>query len=365
MDMANIYAIPEFEPIIDQFQLGRMIKVGLRPDYIKQSRLLQVDINFDDFSDFSVEFGELTSLRTQSDIHADLLSKAISAGKSVATNSSYWSRGSDTATATDLKIQQGLLDATTQIKAIDGTQGVVIDKYGIKLQKKNDDGSIDPHQTWMTNNVILMSDDGFKTSRSALGHITVDGNDYYGLIAEMVLSGYIEGSKVVGSDIEGGTIKIGKQDNGTYAFEVHEDGTVTMGGGSKIGDYTVDDIENAVGSAQDSVNKVQKIEGLVDEINSNKMYRVEIRCNGPQILTTKNQEVTLSCHVYSWDMEITDKIDASYFEWKRSSDNAFADEIWNESELPSHKGKKELTISTADIMSNANFYCEVDLSNYE
>lgn len=132
MTMANIYALPEFEPIIHQFQLGKVIRVGLRSDYIKQSRLLEVHINFEDFSDFSCEFGELTSLRTQSDIHADLLSQAISAGKSVATNSSYWTRGSDKATATDLKIQQGLLDATTQIKSIDGTQGVVIDKYGIK-----------------------------------------------------------------------------------------------------------------------------------------------------------------------------------------------------------------------------------------
>ena len=227
MTMANIYALSEFEPIINQFQLGKVIRVAIRPDYQKQSRLLQIDINFDDFSDFSCEFGELTSLRTQSDIHADLLSNAISAGKSVATNSSYWTRGSDTATKTDLKIQQGLLDATTQIKAIDGSQGVIIDKYGIKLQKMLENGELDPHQAWLVNNMILMSDDGFKTSRSALGEITVDGETFYGLIAEAVLSGYIEGSKIVG-----GTIQIGEQENGRYAFEVHEDGRVTMNGGS-------------------------------------------------------------------------------------------------------------------------------------
>lgn len=231
MTMANIYALSEFEPIINQFQLGKVIRVGLRPDYIKQSRLLQVDINFDDFSDFSCEFGELTSLRTQSDIHADLLSNAISAGKSVATNSSYWTRGSDQATALDLKIQQGLLDATTQIKAIDGSQGVIIDKYGIKLQKKLDNGEIDPKQTWLVNNMILMSDDGFKTSRSALGEVTVDGETYYGLIAEMVLSGYIEGSIM-----KGGTIQIGEsidaEGNKTYAFEVDKNGNVSMCNGT-------------------------------------------------------------------------------------------------------------------------------------
>lgn len=131
MSMANIYALPEFEPIVDQFQLGNVIKVRLRSDYVKQSRLLQVDINFDDFSDFSCEFGELTSLRTQSDIHADLLSKAISAGKSVATNASYWTQGSEQANSIDLRLEEGLLNSIEALKNIDGTQNAYIDKYGM------------------------------------------------------------------------------------------------------------------------------------------------------------------------------------------------------------------------------------------
>lgn len=196
MTMANIYALSEFEPIINQFQLGKVIKVCLRPDYIKQSRLLQVDINFDDFSDFSCEFGELTSLRTQSDIHADLLGQAISAGKSVATNSSYWTRGSDQAAAIDLKIQQGLLDATTQIKAIDGSQGVVIDKYGIHLQEINANGEINPKQGWITNNKILYTDDGFKSTKSVFGEYKYDDKTYYGILAEAVVGSLLIGSQI-------------------------------------------------------------------------------------------------------------------------------------------------------------------------
>jgi len=262
MTMANIYALQEFEPIIHQFQLGKVIKVGLRSDYIKQSRLLEASINFDDFSDFSCEFGELTSLRTQSDIHADLLSQAISAGKSVATNSSYWTRGSDKATATDLKIQQGLLDATTQIKSIDGTQGVVIDKYGILLQKLNDDGSPDRHQTRLVNNMILMTDDGWKTSRAGLGQFIIDEREMYGLIAEAVLSGYIEGS-----DIVGGTIKIGLQDDGSYAFEVHEDGSVTMGGGSSINGYAREDyVDSQIGNVNKDIEEIKDSSTIISSV---------------------------------------------------------------------------------------------------
>ena len=359
MDMANIYALDEFEPIINQFQLGNIIKVGIRSDYIKQSRLLEANINFEDFSDFSCEFGELTSLRTQSDIHADLLGQAISAGKSVATNSSYWTQGSDQATATDLRIQQGLLDATTQIKAIDGTQGVVIDKYGIRLQKQNDDGSIDPHQTWIVNNMMLMTDDGWETSRTGIGQFTIDGKEFYGLIAEAVFAGYIEGSRIYSSDMEGGTIRIGLQEDGSYAFEVHEDGSVTMGGGSSIDGYVKEEDFNDIKG---------KVEGIESTTNAN-MYRVEIVADGPTVISTSEDKITLTCRVYSWDADITETIDASYFNWYRISpdetldENVMTDEQW--SQMPAHQQTKSIIIDADDVVYNSSFYCEVEFPDQE
>ena len=233
MDMANIYALPEFEPIINQFQLGNLINVELRKDYIKRARILEVNINFDDFSDFSCEFGELTNLKTPSSIHADLLASALTAGKSVASNASYWSKGSDTATSLSLLIQQGLLDAATVIKSTDGTQGVSIDQYGIHLRLIDPEtGAIDPKEGWIVNNQFLYSDDNFRTTKSVFGEYTINDQTFWGLIAECVMAGYI-----AGCTIEGGTIKIGKQEDGSYAFEVHDDGSVTMNGGNTISGY--------------------------------------------------------------------------------------------------------------------------------
>lgn len=224
MTMANIYALPEFNPIIHQFQLGNVIKVALRDDYIKQSRLLGVNINFEDFSDFSVEFGELTNLTKQSDIHADLLSKAIQAGKEVASSSGIWTSGADMATETDLKIQNGLISATNSIKSIDGNQAIEWDNWGLHLRKwaNSDKTEYDDKQAWFVNNSLLFTDDGWKTSRAGIGEfdIEIDGetSSQYGVIADAVLAGYIEGSTM-----KGGTINIGDG-----AFKVDDDGTVTM-----------------------------------------------------------------------------------------------------------------------------------------
>lgn len=353
MSMANIYALPEFEPIVGQFQLGNVIKVGLRDDYIKQSRLLQVDINFDDFSDFACEFGDLTSLRTQSDIHADLLKNAVSAGKQVATSGSYWTKGADQASKIDLKIQQGLIDAATQIKAIDGTQDVSVDKYGIHLRKKNGDGGYDDKQGWIINNQFLYSDDAFKTVKAVFGEYTVDNEKYWGLLAEAVIAGYIEGSK-----IKGGTIQIGEYDNepGRFAFEVDEKGNVSMLGGA----VQFTETENSISRVQQEFHLVAKdLETQITEIADKNMYDIEIIADGPTIMTDSMDSTTLTCIVYSWDTDITNTLDDSIFNWIRTSNNAEQDAIWNA--MPEHRGVKSIIINVDDIFENASFSCEVDL----
>ena len=301
--MANIYAIPEFEPIIDQFQLGKVIKVGLRAEtkvakftgdgktkkfailipfynikavsisgsattqweydnktgiltlkstpkngasievvgennYIKQSRLLQVDMNLDNLSDFQVQFGELTDLRTQSDIHADLLSQAIQAGKSVASSQDNWNAGVDMAISTDIKIQQGLLDATTSLKSMDGTQGVEIDKYGIHLRKVDPDtGEIDPKQGWITNNMMAYTDNNWTSAKSVFGEYKINNETRWGLLADACIAGYIEGSTLVG-----GRIEIGKGSNGAPNFSVDYGGNMIAQSANVTGKITTEDI---------------------------------------------------------------------------------------------------------------------------
>lgn len=303
MTMANIYAIPEFEPIIHQFQLGKVIKVGLRLEtktaefigdgarkqfviappfhniktvsidgvettswqydkatglltlksysapkngshievvgennYIKQSRLLQVDMGLDDLSDFEAQFGELTDLRNQSDIHADLLAQAIQAGKSVASSQNNWNSGVDMAISTDLKIQQGLLDATTVLKSMDDDQGVTIDKYGVHLQKIDPDtGEVDPKQGWITNNMMAYTDNNWLSSKSVFGEYTIKGelSPRWGLLADACIASYIEGSTLIG-----GKIGIGETEPGKYNFSVNYEGHMIAQSADVVGKIT-------------------------------------------------------------------------------------------------------------------------------
>lgn len=362
MTMANIYALHEFEPIIDQFQLGNVIKVGLRIDYIKQSRLLQVNLNFDNFSDFSCEFGDLTNLRTQSDIHADLLSQAISAGKSVASNSGYWTKGSDQANNIDLRLQEGLLNSIEALKNIDGTQNAYMDKYGIHLEVVNPDtGEIGDKRVWLVNNQIVFTDDGFKTSKSVLGEFTVEGETYYGLLAQAVIAGHIEGSTMIGGTIRIGDMGVDENGKRRWAFEVDQHGNVSMLGGDV--QFNVTDGTNSITNSQNQMQgEIDDIKGKIESIeqttNSN-MYRVEIVVDGPTTISTIEDIATLTCKVYSWDTDITDTLDASIFDWKRTSSNEDLDIIWNA--MPEHQNVKSITIDADDVIENSSFTCEVNL----
>lgn len=201
-------------------------------------------------------------------------------------------------------------------------------------------GEVDPKQAWMINNLLCYTDDNWKTTRSALGEFEVDGQTYYGLLAEAVISGYIEGSKIVG-----GTIQIGDRGDGTYNFEVNSNGIVTFRGGKSDNEYRIEDI-------------IDKIDSIGQLLSAN-MYRVEVQCYDRNIMTTKNQTATLVCKVYSWDEDVTSQFDASLFNWCRVSSNPEQDVIWNAMAI--HKGTKTLTISTEDISYNASFSCQVNL----
>ena len=67
----------------------------------------------------------------------------------------------------------------------------------------------------------------------------------------------------------------------------------------------------------------------------------------------------MTCKVYSWDVDITDTLDASLFNWKRISNDSALDAIWNA--MPEHQGIKSITISVNDVVDNSSFTCEVDL----
>lgn len=348
MEMSNILALPEFAPIKDQFELGNFVRVEITEGYVRRARLLEVHLSFDDLSDFNSKFGNLVATRSELDKHAELLQQALEAGKQVATSAHDWQATVDKSNKLEMAIAEGLKDAALAIGKTYG-QNITWDEHGIHGRKLKDGTTdeYDPQQFIISNNKFVFTDNDWETAKAVFGKYIVNNTTYWGVLAEAVIAGFIQGCA-----IEGGTIKIGEQSNGNYAFEVKEDGTVTMGGGSSLGNTTVDTLLGNVGSVM----------GDVDSIKNQIRYTTHLEYSNSTIFTQPKQNCTVTCKILEWGEDVTEQImkektDVT-FSWKRISDNSTEDKTWNQNH--SKLNANTITIKTEDVNKNAQFSCEVE-----
>lgn len=332
--MANILAIPEFAPIKKQFKLGNFVRVGIRDGYVKRARLLEVNMSFDDPSDFSATFGDLISTRSEIDKHAELLQQAVSAGKSVASNQSKWQKGADKATALDRAINDGLKNASLSVGAADG-QAITWDKYGIRGRKLVD-GTTDqyePQQFALINNKLVFTDDNWATSRAVVGEFEVEIDNVkqtmYGLLADALIGGYIQGT-----DIVGGSLKIG--DGSNNYFQVDESGDVSIVQAGKEKYASAD---------------------AVTTIDSAYKYSVQIVHTGKAVFSSKSDTATMTAKIYRRGVDATDIFKSAgvvvYWEKNPSETN------W----VPSYVAQNNsysIILDSEDIANSAQISCYIE-----
>lgn len=342
MTMANILALPEFNSLIDQFQLGNFVRVHIRDGYVKRARLLEVHLNFDDLSDFNCDFGNLITTKSEIDKHAELLSQAVTAGKQVATSAGDWQKAVDKSNKFEEELAAGLQNTAIQVGRASG-QAITWDEHGFycrKLQDGSDNTYMD-EQIAIINNKIVFTNDGWKTSKAALGEFEVDVNGdgvsekMYGLIADAVVSGFIKGSV-----IEGGSLKIGGQTGDQGTFIVNEDGSVQILGPNN------DDLYASAGD--------------VNILSKALKYQTELVYESSTIFAKPNSSCIIACKVYKQNEttgeyeEITSQLEGkATFTWIRNPSP------WTPQAENPYPAFNKIKIVNGDIEKNAQFSCQV------
>lgn len=333
MTMANILALPEFAPLFDQFQLGNFIKVGIRDGYVKRSRLLEVNIGFDDLSDFSCTFGNLVATKSEVDKHADLLKSAVSAGKQVAKSSGSWQKSVDKINKLEKDIANGLQDMALVVGSASG-QAISWDSTGMHFRKYKDGSTTEyePEEIAIINNALVATNDSWRTSKAAFGKYKIRGEDRWGPVAEYVTADIIEGKL-----ISGGSIEIG---SGDKKFVVNEDGSVEIKSGG--------------------TNYIDAMK-VIDSVYR---FQVVLEYTGLTVFSdTENDYCQITCKVYDHNKieekkDITSQVIANggQFTWSRSlsGDNS----VWTPTLVD---GKPNIIlIKHGDVDRNAQFSCSVD-----
>lgn len=209
-DLANLLAMPEFEPFHEDFEPGNYIWVSLRDDFSIKAKLLSVHVNFYDPLDFSVTFGNVVRKTPNRffDI-ADLLNSAQDATTSVSFNASHWSQAARETSAIGQILEDGLLAAGKYLKNGDDSE-MVIDSRGIFVNTTSGKYA-GKDSIFAGGGRILFTDDNWKTVSMSVGRadVTISGKteSRFGTFADFVIAGYVGGSLLEGDDIIGGTLK--------------------------------------------------------------------------------------------------------------------------------------------------------------
>lgn len=283
-DLANLLAIPEFEPFYGEFEPGNAIWVTLRDDFSIKAKLLSVHVNFYDPSDFSVTFGNVVrKAKTRYFDVAGILTSAQNASTSVSFNASCWSQAAKDTSAIGQILEDGLLAAGKYLKNGDDSE-MVIDSRGIFVNTTSGKYA-GKDSIFAGGGRILFTDDNWKTVSMSVGRadVTIGGKteSRFGTFADFVIAGYVGGSLLEGDDIIGGTLKSSNYvpgrtgtlinlNSGTFEFNAGNETKLALDtGGALTLKGTVKAEEGWIGGKDAFIIKSGKLYSGKDSISSN------------------------------------------------------------------------------------------------
>lgn len=181
----------KYHDMYDKFSLGNWMRVRLDKT-IKKLRLISITFDFDTVDKMSVEFSDVIQVgNVLSDINSVLQqASAISSTYNYVTDQAK--QGSEANVEINKILQNGLDSAYSSVMAGDN-QEITMDRHGLLFRKFLDElDDYSKYQMKMINRNIVMTDDGWKSARLAIGlGMLPDGTYGYGIWADNIIGGQI------------------------------------------------------------------------------------------------------------------------------------------------------------------------------
>ena len=188
--LSNVLTIPQFKGFLKYFQLGNFIRMATDYDTVIKLRLISFTVDYNDTSKIDVTFSDAIRVHDIYDDASSIQAQANSAAMSFQFNKDQYDKSVNQSNFVAEMRKYGLDVATTHIHN-SKNQSQVWDESGMTFRMWNDERQdFDPEQIKIINNMMVFSDDGFKTSKMAIGKIPIDknGNYGYGINAEFLMS---------------------------------------------------------------------------------------------------------------------------------------------------------------------------------
>ena len=221
--LSNVLTIPQFKGFLKYFQLGNFIRMATDYDTIIKLRLISFTVDYNDTSKIDVTFSDAVRVHDIYEDASSIQAQANSAAMSFQFNKNQYDKSVNQSNFVEEMRKYGLDVATVQIHNA-SNQSQVWDETGMTFRMWNNErNDFEPEQIKIINNMMVFSDDGFQTSKMAIGKIPIDknGNYAYGINAEVLMS------KLVMSE----NLWI-ENNSGTYKF--NDDGFIAKSGNNSV-----------------------------------------------------------------------------------------------------------------------------------
>lgn len=220
VDSANFIALDQFLLFKNELELGQRVYVEVEDGRVLQPICTGARLYFDDRPKLELLFTDtFTATDSQSKL-VDILENSVSMGKTLDAGKFTYESWTDSGANSDLKnFINSALDTAKNAIMSSTDQAVSWDGAGLRLRKYKNESktAYTGEQIWMSNNSIMMTDDGWATAKMAIGKFTDDNvGEQWGIIAPMVVGTLLAGSELV--------IESEKKSGGNTIFRVDADG---------------------------------------------------------------------------------------------------------------------------------------------
>ena len=306
--LQNLLLMPEFQPLLDKFELGNWIRVGVGNN-VYRLRLIRYSVNLSDLSKIEVEFSDLTKVNSYAGDVKDILSSAQSMATSYSYVSKQATKGKDAEATIKNWTEEGLNSALINLKNND-TEDITIDRHGI-LCKSLDEmtETYSPKQARITGNIWAFTKDNWKTVCTALGehnYVYYDKNkeDFvtqpgYGLTSEFMQSGWIYGSHIIAGDIYSRNYSAAGK---TGSYMNLDDGSFSFGGAKIV--YDADKNNLSLNNVDidwsfSTAPEIKDIYGLKDNLESHdarisaNANNINLKVNATDLVKEINNQINI------------------------------------------------------------------------
>jgi hypothetical protein len=157
------------KPILDNFEVGNWIRIKV-DDNIYKLRLIKYQINFDNLKTIQVEFSDVTETMDGSVDQASIIQRAINMTTSYTSVKRQSTKGNDSYTLVRNWMSDGIESATTKMVNEADNQEQVWNESGMLFRRYNPDtGTYDDEQSKITAGTWAVTDDNWKTTKTAIG----------------------------------------------------------------------------------------------------------------------------------------------------------------------------------------------------